>query len=238
MLKEFQLSSVEPKKLSLEHSANIYPKGIFVEIANRGGLYYNFAQEKISYKDKSQVLFKVSTKNKSIHALGQELMQELKTNGIDITIKAEKIENKEILTIDNSLAKDVALTFWKLYSGLARVKAGILGTVSPLVLWTHHFDMAFLYFVTEKLTESDPTIAFGFSPQSDGIPRPYAYMYAWDGKAYVELEESDLFEKSQLWDKGWKGVFFSYDEMLTFQDPIKQFEDFYRHFFKAFREKM
>ena len=236
LLKNFQVKTINKKVLDLQHSVNLYSKGIKVDISNKGHIFYNFARERITFKSGNNLLFEYPTHGKSIKAIASELHEKFRNLGIEIPLEMHKYVDETPISIDNKLAKEIAKTYWKLYSALARVKAKIFGTTSPLVLWTHHFDLAFLYFMTEKTTTSDPSVAFGFAPSSEGISRPYAYIYAWDGTKYVDINEKRLFEKSTLWNKGWHGVVLSYDDILTFKDPIKQIESFYLKMFEHFKE--
>ena len=61
---------------------------------------------------------------------------------------------------------------------------------------------------------------------------------AWNGKSYVELDQNKLPEKVSWWDKGWKGTVFLYDDMLTYQDPIKRLEDYFRQVFRLFESSI
>lgn len=59
-----------------------------------------------------------------------------------------------------------------MYTALARFRARLSGTMTPIVVWAHGFDMAFLWFRGNTPDEALPHMAFGFSPTSAGFPRP------------------------------------------------------------------
>lgn len=236
IIKEIRKTLIESQPISLEHSVNIYPKGIFADLGNIGNLYYNYAKGQLTLKKSNKLVFSFSIENKSSDFIIDSLENSFNDIGTTLKLDRSSISGSEPHSIENTLAKDYSKVVWKLYSALARVKAQLFGVMSPIVLWTHHFDFAFLYFTTDKRTESDPSIALGFAPYSDGIERPYLYMYAWDGKAYVSVEENNLPKLSKWWDKGWKGAILMYDDLIGLDNPIKIIEDFYLQLYVEFHK--
>jgi hypothetical protein len=82
--------------------------------------------------------------------------------------------------VDTAQAADYARALYGLYTGMARFRAGLSGTMTPLVVWPHHFDLSMLWFAGHVPDEhKEAHINYGFAPFSEGFERPYIYVYAW-----------------------------------------------------------
>jgi len=109
--------------------------------------------------------------------------------------------------------------------------------MSPIVLWPHHFDMSFLWFVTSNTDEhSAPHFNFGFAPFSDDIERPYFYAYAWGDKTgYVEVP---LDPPARPSGRAWAGLYAEYDTLRNepaFSETVEEmFAQFHTRALKQF----
>jgi hypothetical protein len=92
--------------------------------------------------------------------------------------------------------------------------------MSPIVIWPHHFDMAFIWFTTENMDEHKaPHLAIGFAPFSDGLNRPYFYGYGWSQETgYVQVE---LDPPAQAITEAYTGLYAEYDTLRT-EDNMNQ----------------
>lgn len=118
------------------------------------------------------------------------------------------------------------------YSGLARFRARLAGTMTPLVVWPHGFDLSGLWFAGGNPDEqSQPHVNFGFSPGSPGLPRPYLYAYAspWPGG----VENGPLPPLARWYTEGWKGAVLAYDDLRTIANPVQTVEEIALAFFTA-----
>ena len=83
--------------------------------------------------------------------------------------------------------------------------------------------MAFIWFLTGATDEhSDPQIAFGFAPFSDGLDRPYIYAYAWSkptGYVHVPLEAA-----ARAITEGYTGLYVAYDDLYQLDDTNSALE--------------
>jgi hypothetical protein len=103
--------------------------------------------------------------------------------------------------------------------------------MTPLVVWPHGFDLSFLWFRGNDLDEhSQPHMNFGFSPGSEGFPRPYLYSYAWP--ALSDLTSRPLLAPARWFNGSWKGAVVDYDS-LTDDKPEAQIEALAHEIFQA-----
>ena len=122
------------------------------------------------------------------------------------------VKSETEFAIDGAAAESYAYALNAAYTDLARFRAKLRGFMTPLVLWPHHFDLAFIWFPTDKTDEqSDPQIAYGFAPCSPGLERPYFYAYAWsEPTGYLDFP---LDAPAQALRDGYIGLYASYDAL-------------------------
>ena len=99
-----------------------------------------------------------------------------------------------------------------MFTALAKFRAKLNGCMTPLVLWPHHFDLAFIWFANDSMDEhSDSHIAYGFAPFSPGLERPYFYAYAWSQTTgYLQLP---LAAPAQALSEAFTGLYAPYDAL-------------------------
>ena len=127
------------------------------------------------------------------------------------------ISHDSPIAIGGNLAVEYLAVLDATYTALARFRAKLCGHLSPIVLWPHHFDMAFLHFPGPGADErSDSHLAFGFAPFSDGFDRPYLYAYAWSPAAgYVDVPVKSPARANK---EGYTGLYAAYDDLRTETD--------------------
>ena len=122
------------------------------------------------------------------------------------------------LTVDFYQARDYALMQWQVFTAMARFRAQLLGMMTPAVVWTHGFDLSFLWFKGNEADEKQqPHINFGFSPGSPGFDDPYLYVYNWspDKGAQTITPSSPA-----RWNTdGFTGVVVDYKVLLRYAHP-------------------
>ena len=191
-LKDFQVKNIDDKVCSLHHSLEINQDGFNTYfMKNLGTLYINLKNYKIFLQDKSgKNKFELDFTNKSIGMIFDQLKAQLKSFDEKISFNLSEDQNNYLLT-SSTVAAEYFTIIWDVFTILARIKSRLpLNASSPLVYWTHHFDMGFMYFYKGKYdSEQDPHINIGFTPWIDkegSIKKPYFYLYVWNGKEYVK----------------------------------------------------
>lgn len=156
--------------------------------------------------------FSVPVAGHTQKSLLQAVLDALANLGHSVSPRLDAIEHDTPLQLDSNLVGNYAVTLDSIYDEMARFRGHLLGTMTPIVVWPHHFDMAFLYFLSGHDEHSDPHINFGFSPQSPGFPRPYFYVYRYPMPE--GLLGTSLPEVARWHTEGWTGVVIDYDAFI------------------------
>ena len=141
----------------------------------------------------------------------------LRDHGVSGDVPA--IDDAAPFEIDAAQAADYLTALWRVTDALRELRADWLGSVTPLVVWPHGFDASQLWFPNGEPDESkQPHLAFGFSPGSAGLPRPYVYAYA--SPMPDTLPGTPLPTGTRWHDQGWSGVVIDYDT-LRLRGPVE-----------------
>ncbi|MDX2141278.1 MAG: DUF5996 family protein [Chloroflexota bacterium] len=138
-----------------------------------------------------------------------------------------------VFDVDTALAADYARVLYAMFTGLARFRARLNGHMTPMVVWTEHFDLSTLWFVDGDMDDHKPHMNFGFAPFSTGFPRPYLYAYAYPypaNSAFVSLPAP-----ARWHNEGWTGVVVDYDDILRSPQPEIYVEQMCLGIFSALR---
>jgi hypothetical protein len=121
------------------------------------------------------------------------------------------------LDVDGAIARDYAAALDAVFTGMARFRARLNGSMTPIVAWAEHFDLSFLWFASEHADESAPHMNFGFAPFGGGIDEPYLYAYAYpmDSKPFPTVPEPAYWHTA-----GWTGVVVPYPAIARADDPV------------------
>ncbi len=158
----------------------------------------------------------------SQQSLAEAVEAGLNSLGFAIELDYSKLTGNTLLELDPTPAADYGRILRILAEVLGDFRASLPGEKSPLVVWPHGFDLAFLWFATDIASEDAPHMGFGFSPFSDGLERPYLYTYPYplpDG-----LTDLDLPAGTRWYSRGWTGTVSQYDELLRKPDPVAAVE--------------
>jgi hypothetical protein len=134
--------------------------------------------------------------------------------------------DETVLEVDAELAKRYAETLYRVFTGVARFRAWLAGTMTPVVVWPEHFDLSFLWFAGETADENAPHLNFGFAPFSAGIDFPYLYAYAYptpkgdDSKAILPKLPAPAYWNTE----GWTGVVLPYAKIACADEPEQYVE--------------
>lgn len=113
--------------------------------------------------------------------------------------------------LEPRLARDYARALHMVHGSFAQFWDALrTGTRTPLVVWPEGFDLSFLWFSGDRPDEqTQPHLAFGFSPYSEGFPRPYLYAYS---RPMPENYETRVPPEGMRWvTKPWQGLATEYD---------------------------
>jgi len=122
-----------------------------------------------------------------------------------------------------------AAQYWQALSQIDAIfkqfKGKLRGETSPVQLWPHHIDLAFLWFSGRLVPGTDPEdeesadeqMNFGFSPGDEATPNPYFYITAYpmpDG-----LTDTPLPNDANWTTEGFTGALLMYGALLSADDP-------------------
>jgi hypothetical protein len=137
--------------------------------------------------------------------------------------KREALWDETPIRINSQTAQDYLNALQKIFTGTARFRAQLLGTMTPLVVWPEHFDLSTLWFVGAEVDESQPHLNFGFAPFSEGLEWPYLYAYAYP---YPQHYEPPALPEGTHWHtQGWTGAVLPYDVIAAQADTAAFVEE-------------
>ncbi|MEM6281462.1 MAG: DUF5996 family protein [Chloroflexota bacterium] len=134
---------------------------------------------------------------KSSQAVFDELQTAVEPH--DITLNAPDELSDDVMAYDAEHAAAFADLHWEVFRALSRVKANLNGGQTPLVVWSHGFDMSTIWFAGEMDEENDPHINMGFSPGTPDTPEPYLYFYVWPFQQAVADDLPDIVTWNESW---------------------------------------
>ena len=208
----------------------VVPEGLTTGVLPAvGELVLDFRTLTILYKPTNQDQIGFALAQHSQVSLANAIGNALIAVGHPTMLKRDKITSETIFDIDADVAADYARVLFLLYEIFRSFRESLPGEKSRLVVWPHGFDLSFLWFATEAESEQASHMAFGFSPHSDGLERPYLYTYAYpvpDGLTDLELPELTSWHT-----KGWTGTVTRYDALIAEPDPVTATESLLHHLF-------
>lgn len=222
-----------PQQLNALHlSLFVTSEGLMTErLQNGGRLALNFVGRAVEFHPEQGEKVAVPLSGHNPATLASALLQRIPhQKGLGDTLCLPS-DSTTPFTADPSTAADYARALYAVYTALARFRARLLGTMTPMVVWPHGFDLSFLWFRGNDLDEhSQPHMNFGFSPGSAGFPRPYLYAYAWP--APDDITSHSLPAPARWFSGNWKGVVVDYDN-LTDDNPEAQVEALSRKIYRT-----
>jgi hypothetical protein len=207
----------------------VVPEGLTTGVLTIGELILDFRTLTILYNPTNQDQVGFALAQHSQKSLADAVENALAGLGHPTTLKRDKITEDTIFDMDAEAAADYARVLFLLFEVFRAFRESLPGEKSRLVVWPHGFDLSFLWFATEATTEQAPHMAFGFSPYSAGLERPYLYTYAHpipDGLTDLELPDQTSWHT-----EGWTGTVTRYDDLITEPDPVTVIEAIVRQVF-------
>ncbi len=216
-----RVASSDPLANDLQYSLTVTQGGVSTsDLKIVGELKFDFASFSLTYLSSENDGFTIDATNHTQQSLMKAILEEFAKMDIILEPSMKHIVHDNPFEINKSLAKDYATTIDTIFTALARFRARLSGGMSPIVIWPHHFDMAFMWFATESMDEhTAPHLAIGFAPFSDGINRPYFYGYGWSQETgYVQVA---LDPPAQAITESYTGLYAEYDTLRT-EDNFNQ----------------
>lgn len=151
-----------------------------------------------------------------------------------------RVDNAELFTNATPRLYDPAQVepYWRALAQidqwLKRFQGELRQETSPIQFWSHHFDLAMLWFSGRRVPGQDPAdeeqsdeqMNFGFSPGDTDIPEPYFYVTAYplpDGWLHSALPAP-----AQWHTNGWNGAVILYQQLRRVPDPAARLLEFWR----------
>lgn len=185
-------------------------------LPNGANVALNFRRPRLVFQAGQPAGWELPLAGYSQRTLAEAAQQALSASGSTSQIDLSGVSDMNPLEVDAGLASDYAAALFSIHTAIARVRARLLGSMSPMIVFPHGFDLSSLWFARGFEERSDPHINIGFSPGSPGLPRPYVYLYAHPIPAgWFDIR---LPEPAQWWRQGWNGVVIDYDALVTIED--------------------
>jgi hypothetical protein len=209
-----------PQPLAQHLSLYVTAAGLSTGETAAGEFTLNFANCTVEYRELGgKTVWLPLAKYADTNALAQELFGEVAT-GNDLS-KVKLPENTP-LNITPALSAEYGVALSRIYTAISRFRARLIGMMTPAVVWSHHFDLSFLWFKQPELDDYKPHINFGFSPASEGFPRPYLYVTVYP---LPEGIMNQPLPDPATWHNGdWKGVVIDYDALANLNNPDDKLE--------------
>lgn len=144
----------------------------------------------------------------------------------------ELLNDSTPLHFDAASAANYGAALYSIFTTVARFRARLLGSMTPVVVWNEHFDLSFIWFAAEP-DENHPHLNFGFAPYSAGIEEPYLYAYAYP---YPASYDPPALPPGARWHtEGWTGVVLPYSAVQSQPDAEAYLEAACSGIYRALR---
>lgn len=203
--------------------------GLITRPLRFGRMAFNFNSGEIDLEINGQHT-RLPIHNQTPRTLHAALLNQLTASGITGVETVKSVDDDKPLEFDATIGQAYAAALWAIYTVIARVRGDWMGTVTPMVVWPHGFDLSTLYFPANLADEhTQPHLNLGFSPSSTGFPRPYIYAYIWP--IPENLTATPLPAPARWTSDGWTGVIIDYDNLRAAEHPLTVLETTLREIF-------
>ncbi len=180
----------------------------------------------------------------SVHHFCDNLLKILTTLGIKPEIDQGEFQDNTEREYDPVAAN----RFWQALGQIAMIfeefKSGMREETSPTCIWSHHFDMAFVWFSGNLIPDIDPSdeemadaqMSFGFSTGDEGLAEPYFYISAYPMPE--ELKKTKLPAAVSWQSEGWNGALLKYQELVNSEKPREILQEYLSVMFESGRKLM
>ena len=238
VVNSLRVACVAPLRNDRQYSLELTAAGLTTaELSFAGELVFDIAELKLVYELDGNSVFLIPVESHTQRTLMREVLSTFAAQGKDVNPSLTHITHDEPFVIDRSQAVDYLLVLQAAAGALSSLRAKLPGYTSTVVVWAHHFDLAFLWFPVESMDEHlDPHLAFGFSPFSPGLERPYFYAYGWSPSAgYVTVP---LQPPAIAITEGYTGLYAAYDVLRQGTDFSFEVESILTEYFELARAQL
>lgn len=217
-------TSSDPSPNDLHFSLELTAGGLSTARMRCGGvLSIDFAQFELAFLRNDKRVFTLDISGHSQTSLMRRLLSLFGDCDYAVQPSLKHITHDTPLACERTIAIEYQALLDAVYTALARFRARLSGHMTPLALWPHHFDLAFIWFPTPQTDEQTaPQIAFGFAPYSPGLERPYFYAYAWSKPTgYVQ---APVEAPAQSISAAYTGLYAAYDDLRERDDFCRTVE--------------
>lgn len=215
----------QPNALHL--AVYIAPEGVTTGALPDGSDYtFDYGSAEIVYTAPNGDATRLSLEGQTPKSL---LESALKLSGSFTTelLSNSRISDDKSLQMDDDVAEGYANLQYMVFQATATFRARLYGTMTPLVIWPHHFDISFLWFAGHNPDEhTEPHMNFGFSPHSEGFDDPYLYFYVYP------MPEGAMDEQPPAparWNTdGFTGIVLDYADINASDNPSALIESTFR----------
>jgi hypothetical protein len=223
VLSALRKAYTEPQPLALHLSLYITPAGLSTGGTSAGRFVLNFNNGTLEYyKPNRTVVWLPLARYATSADLMGALLAEITADMPDTTLPVINAPEITPLYVQEDQIKAYGQTLQTIYTAISRVRGRLIGTMTPIVVWSHGFDVSTLWFKGNELDENQAHINIGFSPGSAGFSRPYLYVYAYPMPE--DFETLPLPSLARWYTETWKGAVIDYDPLLTQKDAPAMLE--------------
>jgi len=207
-----RVAALEPLPNHLHHSLTPTPNGVTTgELPHLGRFTVDYRAGTLRHTHNGTMISEHRLDGATQAGLFEALADEIHEMEYDLALPTPGDMATDALTFDAAHGAAFAEMKTWAFDVIARTKAHALGFQTPLVLWSHGFDLSTLVFVRGNDEESDPHMNLGFSPGTDAHPAPYLYIYAYPQQAALR----DALPDGWAWQTDWStpGGLLPYDKL-------------------------
>lgn len=151
---------------------------------------------------------------------GNQIVRHLNDMGITGEFETHRFQSSAARYYETEHAERFFSVISRIDAILKKHRNGLTGSVGPVQLWPHGFDLAFEWFGTRRetlledgeLREFSSQLNLGFSPGSSN-GEPYFYSNPWPFEANTLLKK-ELPTGSRWHTEDWQGTIFPYSELV------------------------
>lgn len=197
----------------------------------------NLIKHKLIISDSRGETRETGLSGHSVHSFCKDALGSLNGLGIEPEIDRSQFGDETHRTYDPVAAE----RFWRTLSQVDLIFKDFKSTMhhetSPVQLWPHHFDLAFLWFSGQSIPGEDPAdletsseqMNFGFVTGDELIPEPYFYITVHP--VHERMPGVALPDGVSWHNEGWQGALMKYDTLVKSPNPGEKLRDFLRQVF-------
>jgi hypothetical protein len=218
VISDVRKAAIPPLPNHLHHSITPTPYGATTgDLPHLGRFSLDFAHGTITHIHNSVDISHYTLTDHSPTSLYAAISDELHEMEYDIALKTPSDLSDQTFKFDPAHGQSFAAIMQRMFNAIAQAKAHYLGFQTPLVLWSHGFDLSTLWFAHGSDEEEDPHMNFGFSPGTSAHPEPYIYAYAHPTQTALRDALPDGFQ----WNTDWSthGALMPYSALTETDTP-------------------